>query len=117
MSAGDEKITTTHIPAFPGWSVGTPQVDDQFLTDAVWWEPVIAWVVRTSEMEGEPTHSWADPVSIGQVSTCKRYVIRSPDGIIDEPEAGRHVNDDCVVSHWREQDIRTKARRAAKAAK
>ena len=117
MSGAEEKITTTHIAASPGWMVGTPQVDDDFLTDAVWWEPVIAWVVRTSEMEGEPTHSWVDPVSIGQVSPHKRYVIRSPDGAIDEPEAGRHANDDCVVSQWREQDIRANQRRAAKAAK
>lgn len=117
MIDDDEKIITTHIPALPGWKVGTAHVGDDDIACGVWWEPVIAWVVRTSEMKGEATHNWVDPISIGMVGQGERYVLMSPGGVIYEPENGSHASDSDVVSQWREQDIRAKQRRDAKAAK
>ncbi len=117
MILDDEKITTTHILAPTGWMVGSRQVDDDSLACGIWWEPVIAGVVRTSEMNGEATHSWVDPVSIGGVNAGDRYVIRAPDGILHEPENGSPLNDDDVVKGWRDQDMRAKAIREARAKK
>ena len=116
MSESGEKIKTTHIQALPGWFVGTAEVDGDLLACAICWEPVIAWTVRTSEIKGHAPYSWAEPITIGHSSEDERYVVRSPCGIIYEPENGCHAGDGDVVRNWRDADICARNRRETKAA-
>lgn len=100
----EEKISLTHIPAQPGWFVGSRQCDESG-TCAVFWEPVIAWAVRTSELRNERTVNWTQPIGIDCSTEGDDYVLRTPSGVIHVPECCI-MSEAEVVAYWRKLDER-----------
>lgn len=103
------KDVTTHvavIPATLGYKITTiSEWDDEYEGDAVpayWWDVVIGWRITTICHPDGHMHSFTHPVTV-DCSYDDGYVIRHPNGTIEEPGCRTFPTEADFVKHLREK--------------
>jgi hypothetical protein len=84
MSAPDRPLSTTIVPAAPGWSVLAPWSDATGLPEGFVVKAIVAWRVEVWPFRGAETMTCTSPVTLGNNSdTGENHPVEDPYGRVE----------------------------------